>query len=161
MIDFRFLRLDFRLALLLGLLALLATPETVVAQQIQPNFVPIQVQLPTTNFFRIDTVVSVPDGGSMSLGGVSSSGYRSSTYGTPLLGGLPGVGRPFRNQSISGFNSASNATVRAKIILNHEIDEDLVAEGLRRQRLRETTDPNGSLEIQRRADFLSRNIGRR
>jgi hypothetical protein len=115
----------------------------------------ISVQLPVVSIFNVRTAVSVPDGGTMSLGGVSrySSGRRSS--GVPGLGG-----RLFQNRGIGYSAGASRATVSATIISNREIGEDLLAEGNRRALVRERFDPNGPRAVQAKADFISRNIGR-
>ena len=53
------------------------------AQQTRPTN--IRVQLPTVSFFNLRTVVSVPDAGVMSLGGVSRSASGSSRW-WPCLG---------------------------------------------------------------------------
>lgn len=55
------------------------------AQQTRPTN--IRVQLPTVSFFNLRTVVSVPDAGVMSLGGVSRM-----LQEVPLVA-LPGSGR--------------------------------------------------------------------
>ncbi len=129
------------------------------AQQQQP--LQTTIQLPSVNFFSINTVVSVPDAGVARLGGVSRSGYGSSSYGVPGLGNLPLVNRPFRNQAIGGFGSANQSSVRVQIISNREISDDLLAEAERRDLTRQSVDPNGSPTVRRQADFISRNVGRR
>lgn len=115
----------------------------------------ISVQLPVVSVFNVRTTVMVPDGGTMSLGGVSRhrSGSRSR--------GVPGLGGPlFRNRGIGYSTAGSHANVTATIISNREISEDLLAEGNRRAVMRERFDPNGSYAVQAKADFISRNIGR-
>ena len=115
----------------------------------------ISVQLPVVSIFNVRTAVSVPDGGTMSLGGVSrySSGRRTS--------GVPGLGGPLFQNRGTGFSAGgSRATVTATIISNREIGEDLLAAGNRRARVRERYNPNGSYAVQAKADFISRNIGR-
>lgn len=139
--------------LLLGLvLTLVATTVPAFCQQPQP--LNSTVQLPTVRFFDIRTAVQVPDVGTMSLGGVSRSGSFSNSSGAPFLG-------PLRNRSTAGFASASGAGVSVTILSNREMDDAVTAEGLRRQAWRQQTDPNGSTVIQRQADFITRNIGRR
>src|SRR5262245_35901674 len=46
-----------------------------------PPGVPTTVQLPTFSFFTVQTVVSVPDGGGMSLGGINRAADGSVTRG--------------------------------------------------------------------------------
>ncbi len=115
----------------------------------------IQVQLPVVSFFNVQTVVSVPDGGTMSLGGISrhSSGRFSR--------GVPGLGGPLFQNTGTGYSTGgSRATVTAAIISNQEIGDSLLAEGNRRATIRERFDPNGAPAVQAKADFITRNIGR-
>ena len=134
-----------------GLIAVgiwLASGTLVLAQQIG-----LPVQLPTVNQFSINTVVSVPDGGTLSLGGVSSQSASSSSNGIPGLGPL---GRPFSNRSSSVTNSASRASIKVQILSSREMSEDVLAAA-------RAARPANYEEIQardRRADFLTRNMGR-
>ena len=112
------------------------------------------VQLPVVSNFNVRTVVSVPDGGSMSLGGVNR--FRSSSRSS----GIPGTfGRPFANRS-TGFEArGGNMVVHPRIIINRELEADVLAQAARNRLLRQPFDPNGSVDVQRRADFISRNVG--
>ncbi len=148
------MNLFFR-ALALLLLFLWFSSGFALAQNGLGRPVGIPVQLPVVSVFNIETAVSVPDGGTMSLGGVSrySSG-RSSR-------GIPGVGGPlFQNRGMGYSSGGSHAVVTATIFSNNEIGEALLTEGDRRARIRECYDPNGTLAVQAKADFISRNIGR-
>lgn len=78
------------------------------------------VQLPTTSIFSVDTTVSVPDGGSISLGGNSGSAWSSSRSGGPF--------RPFGNRAIGGTQFASNASVHVQIISLAEMEADLLSQ---------------------------------
>ena len=143
------------LAFSLLCLLVLATSGIAKAQNRFGGSTSIPVQLPVVSVFNVRTAVSVPDGGTMSLGGVSrySSG-RSSR-------GIPGLGGPlFQNRGTGYSAGSSRATVKATIISNREIGEDLLAEGNRRALVRERFDPNGNYAVQAKADFISRNIGR-
>jgi len=124
----------------------LASSTIAIAQQ--PG---ISVQLPTVNRFSIDTVVMVPDGGTMSLGGVSRSSEGS------ISSGIPGVsGRPFSNRSSGISTSSSRASVTVQILSSREMSEDVLAAA-------RASRPANYEEIQareRKADFLTRNIGR-
>ncbi len=115
------------------------------------------VQLPSVSQFRVNTVVSVPDGGMIHLGGINrgASGIRSSSV--PMLG----VGPLFQNRAFGGSYSAGNATLHARIFLTSEVDAAVMAEAERRILARRSIDPNGSPDVQQKADFISRNIGRR
>ena len=116
----------------------------------------LTVQRPVVRNFSVRTVVSVPDGGTISLSGGSnfSSGQTSR--------GIPGFRGPLFRSRSSGYSAAaSGASLKASIISTREIDEDLSAEGRRRGSLRVTTDLNGSRAVQSKADFITRNIGRK
>ena len=112
------------------------------------------VQLPVLSFFNVQTVVSVPDAGIRSLGGVSrhASGRTSR--------GVPGWGRGFSNRSRGFATVSSNAAVRVRIISLNEMSEDVLSNANRRASIYESKDPNGSNAVQARADFISRNVGR-
>ena len=127
----------------------LASGTTVLAQQ--PTGIP--VQLPAVNRFSINTVVSVPDGGTMSLGGVTRSAEGSISQGVP---GLSPFGRPFANRASGRSTSRSGASVKVQILSSREMSEDVLAAA-------RAARPANYEEIQareRKADFLTRNIGR-
>jgi len=127
---------------------------TSLAQALAPVQAPAQqptgttVQLPVVNQFSIGTVVSVPDGGTMRLGGVTRRSASSSSNG--LLGG------PFSNRSNGVSSSSSNASVTVHILSNREMSEDVLAAA-------RAARPANYEEIQaqkRKASFLTRNMGR-
>lgn len=127
------------------------------------------VQLPTYNFFTTGTTVSVPDGGSTLLGGVSRSASGDSSRGVPLLGKVPGLNRPFKNSSIGSTMHASSMRASVTIIDLNELDEAVLAEAAARRMARGETlggdrfvggGPSFDPALERRADFLSRHIGR-
>jgi hypothetical protein len=78
------------------------------------------VQLPTFSFFSVDTTVSVPDGGSVSMGGINRAQDSSNQFGTPLL--------PFGNRSIGSSRSASSVRVTATIHDFEAMDTALLGE---------------------------------
>ena len=116
----------------------------------------VAVQLPTIESFGFDSTVLVPDGGSMFLGGVSRAAAGRTSRSVPFLGGIPGVGRAFRNQGIGRDLSSSTGRVHVQIISLREMEKRILAEGRRRLQARSTVDP----AIEKKAEFLSRNIGR-
>lgn len=111
------------------------------------------IQLPTVRVFNISTVVSVPDGGTLSLGGSTGSSR------SRISRGLPG-GRPFQNRAIGGTSSAANSSVSARLIIMSEYEKEVLAEAERRRKLAALNDPNGPPAVQQKADFMSRHIGR-
>lgn len=88
---------------------------TAIAQQ--PG---IAVQLPTTSVFSIDTVVSVPDGGSISLGGNSGGAWSRTRSGSPF--------HPFGNQAWGGSRFATNASAHVQIISLDEMEAELLSQ---------------------------------
>ena len=88
----------------------------------------VTIQLPTVSFFNINTVVSVPDGGTMSLGGNSGGNWGSTSRGVPGMAGIPGAGRLFNNSAFGGSQFASNASIHVKIISLAEMEADLLSQ---------------------------------
>ncbi len=114
----------------------------------------IPVQLPTVTVFNVNTVVSVPDGGTLSLGGVTRQSARSSTSGFPGLAGP--LSRPFSNRSFGVSNSASQASIKVRILSSREMSEDVLAAA----RASRPANYEAIQAQKRKADFLTRNIGR-
>lgn len=81
------------------------------------------VQLPTFSFFSAGTTVSVPDRGSVYLGGVKRAATGRNEFGVPLL-----PFRPFRNTAIGREVSASNLHVTATIHDFEAMDEFLLSQ---------------------------------
>ncbi len=133
------------------LLALVSTDSSCSAQT---------VQLPVIQGFGVNSTVSVPDGGVIRLGGVNRSRTGSISRGVPGLSNLPGLNRGFRNRAIGRETGSSQATVKVDLIIMSELEAQVMAEAERRQAIRQRNNPNGSRSVQRKADFISRNIGR-
>lgn len=121
------------------------------------------VQLPTFNFTTVQTTVSVPDSGSGYLGGIMRGAEGSSSRGVPLLSGIPGLNRLFRNQAIGREMSNSSFSVVPRIIIQEE--EEFRQTGVspetlalfEAQRNRELgIDP----QVAGKADFIARNLAR-
>lgn len=112
---------------------------------------PTTVQLPTFQEFSVSTTVSVPDRGSLILGGVSRSAASSVSRGTPGLDKLPGASRLFKNRAGGRDTSASTAAVTAQIHDFAELDAATLA-AARRGTTRDAVD--------RKAEFLTKHLGR-
>ena len=69
----------------------------------QEEIVGTTVQLPTFSFTTVSTTVSVPDGGTVLLGGIKRLSEGRNEVGVPLLSKLPYVNRLFRNVGIGGL----------------------------------------------------------
>lgn len=123
----------------------------------------ITVQLPTINVFNINTVVSVPDGGTTSLGGVKRHSSGRVSRGVPGLSNIPFAGRPFRNAGIGSETSNSQATVSAKIVSLQEMEDELMsglsAQSRARQGIPGAKGP-AAAKTRKKAAFLSKHMGR-
>jgi hypothetical protein len=78
------------------------------------------VQLPTYSYFGTGTTVSVPDRGSVYLGGVKRAATGMNEFGSPLL--------PFRNRSFGTERSASSAWMSVYIHDFEAMDEYLLSQ---------------------------------
>jgi general secretion pathway protein D len=74
----------------------------------------------------ISTVVSVPDGGTVLLGGIKRMSEGRSEGGLPLLSSIPYINRLFRNTAIGHTTSNQMMMVTPRIIIQKEIEEDMV-----------------------------------
>ena len=81
---------------------------------------PTTVQLPTFSFFNTNTTVTVPDRGSVYLGGVNRAATGRNEFGAPLL--------PFRNRSIGMERSASSAWVSVWVHDFEAMDQYLLSQ---------------------------------
>ena len=86
----------------------------------------ITIQLPVLSFTTISTVVSVPDGGTVLLGGVKRINESREESGVPFLSNLPYVNRLFKNVGIGHETSNLMMMVTPRIIIQSEIEEDQV-----------------------------------
>lgn len=131
----------------------------------------LTVQLPTFNVTTVQTTVSVPDGGTALLGGVSRFSEGSVSRGVPMLNKIPGVSRMFGNRGIGREVGLSQMTVTPRIIIQEE--EELRQTGVSSELLSQLSStshvarpvalPNGEKAdpaVERKADFIARNIAR-
>jgi len=86
------------------------------------------IQLPTFQFFTVTTTVNVPDDGQVLLGGVMRHSEGRNERGTPFLGKLPVLGRPFRNVGIGRDTSSSLTWVKVHIHDFEAMEEALLGE---------------------------------
>lgn len=132
-----------------------ATSESANAQ--------ITIQLPTINMFSVNTVVSVPDGGTISLGGVNSHSSGRTSRGVPGLSSIPLVGRGFGNSGIGSDTTSNQATVKATIINLKEMEDELLS-GIGGQGpavgISGAKGGKSAAETRKKAAFLSRHMGK-
>jgi len=83
---------------------------------------PISIQLPEVTLQRVRTTVTMPDGGTMMLGGMRLVERQNLRSTVPLLGSLPGLGWLFSRNGTSVQNRKILILIRAKIILMEEME---------------------------------------
>jgi general secretion pathway protein D len=83
------------------------------------------VQLPTFQVITVNTTVSVPDGGTVLLGGVKRLSEGRNEFGVPLLSKVPYVDRLFRNVGIGRQTDSLMMMVTPHIIIQEEEEERL------------------------------------
>ncbi|MEM9646074.1 MAG: hypothetical protein AAF989_13885, partial [Planctomycetota bacterium] len=85
------------------------------------------VQLPTFASTSVSTTVSVPDGGTIMLGGIKRLSENRTERGTPFLSKIPYVNRLFRNVGIGRESTSLMLMVTPRIIIEEE--EELAQTG--------------------------------
>ena len=83
------------------------------------------VQLPTFAFTTVTTTVSVPDGGTVLLGGIKRLSEGRNERGLPVLSKLPYINRLFKNVGIGRSTSSLMMMVTPRIIIQEEEEEKL------------------------------------
>jgi general secretion pathway protein D len=83
------------------------------------------VQLPTFAFTTVTTTVSVPDGGTVLLGGIKRLREGRSERGVPILSKVPWISRLFKNVGIGREAQSLMMMVTPRIIIQEEEEEKL------------------------------------
>ena len=83
------------------------------------------IQLPNTTTFSVTTTVTVPDGGTVLLGGVKTLNETRSEYGVPVLSKIPMIDRLFRNVGVGRTTTSLMLMVTPRIIILEEEEEAL------------------------------------
>ena len=83
------------------------------------------VQLPTLAFTSVTTTVSVPDGGTILLGGIKRLSEGRTERGVPMLSNLPYINRLFKNVGIGRETQSLMMMVTPRIIIQEEEEEKL------------------------------------
>ena len=86
------------------------------------------VQLPTFSFVSVTTTVSVPDGGTVLLGGIKRLKEGRNEYGVPGLDKIPYINRLFRNVAVGRDTQSLMMMVTPRIIIQEEEEGKLGAE---------------------------------
>jgi general secretion pathway protein D len=85
----------------------------------------VTVQLPSFSFVSVVTTVSVPDGGTVLLGGIKRLSEGRNEFGVPLLSKVPYINRLFRNVAIGRETNSLLMMVTPRIIIQEEEEERL------------------------------------
>jgi general secretion pathway protein D len=83
------------------------------------------VQLPTFEVISVATTVSVPDGGTVLMGGIKRLSEGRNEFGVPLLSKIPYVDRLFRNVGIGRTSRSLMMMVTPHIIIQEEEEDRL------------------------------------
>ena len=83
------------------------------------------VQLPTFSIVSVSTTVSVPDGGTVLLGGIKRLSKGRTEVGVPLLDKIPYINRLFENNGIGKETQSLMMMVTPRIIIPEEEEEKL------------------------------------
>ncbi len=86
---------------------------------------PATIQLPNTTTNFITTTVTVPDGGTVLMGGVKTMTEQRIEYGVPVLSKTPLIDRLFRNVGIGRNSQSLMIMVSPHIIILEEEEERL------------------------------------
>ena len=108
--------MNVKLVIMMSVVVALLSFESQASAQLRNQ----TIQLPVIRQFSVRTTVSVPDGGTIGLGGVvrSSKGR--------VLRGLSPM-RPFSNQARGRATASGHASVRAWVLPQDEIDAAILA----------------------------------
>jgi general secretion pathway protein D len=83
----------------------------------------ITVQQPVTDVVTVSTVVSVPDGGTVLLGGVKRLREGRTMAGVPIMNKIPYISRLFKNTGVGRETDSLMLMVTPRIIIGEEEEE--------------------------------------
>ncbi len=83
------------------------------------------VQLPEYSYVTVTTTVSVPDGGTILLGGIKRLSEGRNEKGVPILNKIPFINRLFKNTGIGRETTSLMMMVTPRIIIQEEEEEHL------------------------------------
>jgi type II secretory pathway component GspD/PulD (secretin) len=91
----------------------------------QATSINAQLQLPVFSITNVNTTVTVPDGGTVLLGGVKRLREQRDEFGVPILAKTPIINRLFRNIGIGRTTDSLMLMVTPRIIILEEEEERL------------------------------------
>ena len=102
-----------------------ADPTRSVKDNIETTTEGTTVQLPSFAFTTVTTTVSVPDGGTVLLGGIKRLREGRDERGVPMLDKIPYVSRLFKNVAIGRETESLMLMVTPRIIIQEEEEQKL------------------------------------
>ena len=84
------------------------------------------LQLPVYSNLTVTTVVSVPDGGTVLLGGIKRLREGRNMAGVPILNKIPYISRLFKNSGVGGETESVMLMVTPRIIIQEEEEELII-----------------------------------
>jgi general secretion pathway protein D len=84
------------------------------------------IQLPEFLFTTVTTTVSVPDGGTVLLGGIKRLREGRNEFGVPILSKIPYINRLFKNVGLGRTTDSLMLMVTPRIIIQEEEEERLL-----------------------------------
>ena len=81
------------------------------------------IQAPEIQITEVKTTVSVPDGGTLLLGGQTIAGEIEKEAGVPVLSKIPGLKRLFTNRSMAKDEQILLILVKPTIIIQKEVEQ--------------------------------------
>lgn len=85
----------------------------------------VTLQLPSYKYTTVTTTVSVPDGGTVLLGGIKKLDEERKEFGTPMLNKIPYINRLFRNTGVGRSAESLMMMVTPRIIIQEEEEQAL------------------------------------
>jgi type II secretory pathway component GspD/PulD (secretin) len=99
----------------------------IIADDIQGTPIPFQqfIQQPAFTSLSVSTTVSVPDGGTVLMGGLKTLNEGRNEFGPPILSKIPYINRLWRNQGYGRDATSLMIMVTPRIIIPEEEEERL------------------------------------
>jgi general secretion pathway protein D len=111
-----------------GLVDLTTSAQSSGETEVQSNGTTIQ--LPEFLFTTVTTTVSVPDGGTVLLGGIKRLREGRNEFGVPILSKIPYINRLFKNVGLGRTTDSLMLMVTPRIIIQEEEEEKLLGSSL-------------------------------
>jgi general secretion pathway protein D len=102
------------------------TTKATAGQEMEMQSNGTTIQLPEFLFTTVTTTVSVPDGGTVLLGGIKRLREGRNEFGVPILSKIPYINRLFKNVGLGRTTDSLMLMVTPRIIIQEEEEERLL-----------------------------------